>query len=186
MVRCFPKGKGKGGKSKGKGKLYKSYAPQGKGGGKFSVRKGNASLDERRRRLDSLKRSTKCHGCGESGHWAGDDQRSKNKGKGKGTIPTGSLTVSSEGITEHAYSGAEEDYCAYVAIGSAESSAEWTNVTSEGSPAVPSAPVALVPHPRKHSANQIRIIPIQNVQGGDHKFSYGPYNGGDVQISTLG
>ena len=86
----LPKGKGKGKGKKGKGKGHRSFAPQGKGKGKFAVRKGSASLEERKRRLQLLKRSTKCHDCGESGHWSGDAVCRKNKGA---TRPTANKAV---------------------------------------------------------------------------------------------
>jgi hypothetical protein len=70
----YSKGKGKGfGKHKGKG-----YS---KGAGKkgYKSRPGDLSLEDRRKRLEELKKKTKCQACGQIGHWAGDNVCPKKK-----------------------------------------------------------------------------------------------------------
>ena len=72
------KGKGFG---KSKGKTYsKGYG--GKGYGKKGLRgkPGELSLEDRRKRLEELKKKTKCQDCGQIGHWAGDSVCPKRKG----------------------------------------------------------------------------------------------------------
>ena len=77
------KGKSKG-RSKGNG-FGKSHAPKGNSKGKFGIRKGNSkgsaklSLEDRKARLKKLKRDTRCHDCGQSGHWSGDPECPKGK-----------------------------------------------------------------------------------------------------------
>ena len=77
---AFGKAKGKGGKGpkgKGKGKLVRSHL----------------TLEQRRSKLQELKKRSKCLRCGGHGHWAGDPDCKFPGPKGKGDKPAGSAFV---------------------------------------------------------------------------------------------
>ena len=74
---AFGKAKGKGGKG-----------PKGKGKGKL-VRL-HLTLEQRRSKLQELKKRSKCFRCGGHGHWAGDPDCKFPGPKGKGDKTTGS------------------------------------------------------------------------------------------------
>ena len=142
------KGKGSGKKS---GKGHKGYAPQGRGKGKFSVRKGSATLEERRKKLQVLKASTKCHDCGERGHWSGDPQCLK--GKGKGTRPTASLAVSSHDYQSDHFYADEHEHGPWACVstsGAAGSADDPRQAATGRGPAVPGHLYPVQEEPEPH------------------------------------
>ena len=43
----------------------------------FGINKGKTTFEERKKSLQTLKRKTNCLGCGQFGHWAGDNSANK-------------------------------------------------------------------------------------------------------------
>ena len=72
------KGKGKGFKGKGLAAKSKGYG-KGFGNKGYKSRPGELSLEDRRKKLEELKKKTKCQACGQFGHWAGDSTCPKRK-----------------------------------------------------------------------------------------------------------
>ena len=60
------------GKGKGKGKT-----------GRYPIRHSTLSVQDRRKKLEELKKRTECRRCGRTGHWSGDPACSMSKGDGK-------------------------------------------------------------------------------------------------------
>ena len=134
------------GKGKGKGKS----APKGSSKGKYGVRNGSVPLEERKKRLEKLKKDTKCHDCGQSGHWAGDEQCPRGKLR-----PTANLAESDRVDYYDGGDYAGDEYgakdigelpCAFVVIASG-------------------------------LAEEPTCKPSVSTAGGDKKLSYGPYKG---------
>ena len=166
------------GKRKGKGS---------KGGATF--KRTNLSLDERRRRLQELKKRTKCTACGQTGHWAGDKECPKNsKGSGKGSgKPTARLAVvvehdSAERADCDAYGknsyNVGSDSVAYMA------STEWYSVSSE----TPEAPPDRIGGDQESTIERLlplevagyrqrRIMPLAEVNRAETVLGYGPLKG---------
>ena len=72
----------------------------------YNVKGGHLTLEERKQRIASLKSSSVCRTCGETGHWSGDPQCKKGggkKGKGKGKKGSGS----GKGYTKSSASSSE-------------------------------------------------------------------------------
>ena len=71
------------GYNKGKGTRFGKHKGKGysKGAGKkgYKSRPGDLSLEDCRKRLEELKKKTKCQACGQIGHWAGDNVCPKKK-----------------------------------------------------------------------------------------------------------
>ena len=67
--------------SKGKGFGTSKSKRYGKGSGQkgYKSRPGELSLEDRRKKLEELKKKTKCQACGQIGHWAGDNTCPKRK-----------------------------------------------------------------------------------------------------------
>ena len=102
-----PRGRGKG-KGKGKGKFRpfskgegkfarKGYSSFGKGKGKG---KSSASLADRKRRLQELKKRTRCQDCGEVGHWKGDSECRKKAMHAQIASSTAFVAASSESFMD--------------------------------------------------------------------------------------
>ena len=93
MTTAF-KGKGKA-SSQGKGKSHKGKGfgkAKGKGYGKgpgkkgYKSRPGELSLEDRRKKLEELKKKTKCQASGQIVHWAGDRRQHLSQEKSYGTL----------------------------------------------------------------------------------------------------
>ena len=93
MTTAF-KGKGKA-SSQGKGKSHKGKGfgkAKGKGYGKgpekkgYKSRPGELSLEDRRKKLEELKKKTKCQASGQIVHWAGDRRQHLSQEKSYSTL----------------------------------------------------------------------------------------------------
>lgn len=86
-------------KGKGKGKGKKGGYPN----------KPNLSLEDRKKKLIELKKRTKCKTCNQIGHWSGDSQCPKGKGKVRtANFAVVDLSLGEEDVAKVTYAACEE------------------------------------------------------------------------------